>query len=70
MLNNYYIQQLLGLKDIILDELQSSNERLDIYFHYKKDAMFVHIVIKVLKRNAYGMRNFNRFKNRILHMMA
>jgi transposase len=26
--------------------------------------------IKVLKRNAYGMRNFNRFKNRILHMMA
>jgi transposase len=26
--------------------------------------------IKVLKRNAYGMRNFNRFKNRILHMMS
>ena len=26
--------------------------------------------IKVLKRNAYGVRNFNRFRNRILHMMA
>lgn len=26
--------------------------------------------IKVLKRNAYGARNFNRFRNRILHMMA
>lgn len=26
--------------------------------------------IKVLKRNAYGVRNFKRFKNRILHMMA
>lgn len=24
--------------------------------------------IKVLKRNAYGFRNFNRFRNRILHM--
>ena len=26
--------------------------------------------IKVLKRNCYGIRNFNRFRNRILHMMA
>lgn len=26
--------------------------------------------IKVLKRNAYGMKNFSRFRNRILHMMA
>ncbi len=26
--------------------------------------------IKVLKRNAYGIRNFERFRNRILHMMA
>lgn len=26
--------------------------------------------IKVLKRNCYGVRNFNRFRNRILHMMA
>jgi len=25
--------------------------------------------IEVLKPNAYGMRNFNRFRNRILHMM-
>jgi len=25
--------------------------------------------IKVLKRNAYGVRNFDRFRNRILHMM-
>jgi transposase len=25
--------------------------------------------IKVLKRNAYGVRNFKRFRNRILHMM-
>ncbi len=24
--------------------------------------------IKVLKRNAYGYRNFKRFRNRILHM--
>ena len=24
--------------------------------------------IKILKRNAYGYRNFNRFRNRILHM--
>ena len=24
--------------------------------------------IKVLKRNAYGYRNFDRFKSRILHM--
>ena len=24
--------------------------------------------IKVLKRNAYGYRNFNRFRNRILHI--
>jgi transposase len=24
--------------------------------------------IKVLKRNAYGYRNFHRFRNRILHM--
>lgn len=24
--------------------------------------------IKVLKRNAYGYRNFERFRNRILHM--
>ena len=24
--------------------------------------------IKVLKRNAYGYRNFNRFRKRILHM--
>lgn len=26
--------------------------------------------IKVLKRNAYGVKNFKRFRNRILHMMA
>lgn len=26
--------------------------------------------IKVLKRNAYGYRNFNRFRNRILHMFT
>ena len=26
--------------------------------------------VKVLKRNAYGVRNFSRFRNRILHMMA
>jgi len=26
--------------------------------------------IKVLKRNCYGVRNFNWFRNRILHMMA
>lgn len=26
--------------------------------------------VKVLKRNAYGVRNFDRFRNRILHMMA
>ena len=24
--------------------------------------------IKVLKRNAYGYKNFNRFRNRILHI--
>ena len=26
--------------------------------------------IKVLKRNAYGYQNFNRFRNRILHMFS
>lgn len=26
--------------------------------------------IKVIKRNAYGLRNFNRFKQRIMHVMA
>jgi transposase len=26
--------------------------------------------IKVIKRNAFGVRNFNRFRNRILHAMA
>ena len=26
--------------------------------------------IKVLKRNCYGVRNFSRFRNRILHMLA
>ena len=26
--------------------------------------------IKVLKRNAYGYRNFSRFRNRILHMFS
>lgn len=26
--------------------------------------------VKVLKRNAYGVRNFERFRNRILHMMT
>lgn len=26
--------------------------------------------IKVLKRNAYGVRNFDRFRNRILHVMS
>ncbi|HAN44165.1 MAG TPA: hypothetical protein DCP97_02120 [Ruminococcaceae bacterium] len=26
--------------------------------------------IKVLKRNAYGYRNFNRFRKRILHMFS
>lgn len=26
--------------------------------------------IKVLKRNAYGYRDFNRFRNRILHMFS
>ena len=26
--------------------------------------------IKVLKRNAYGYRNFNRFRNRILHIFS
>lgn len=26
--------------------------------------------IKVLKRNAYGYRNFSRFRNRILHVFA
>ena len=26
--------------------------------------------IKILKRNAYGVKNFQRFRNRILHMMA
>ncbi|MDD6490031.1 MAG: transposase, partial [Clostridia bacterium] len=26
--------------------------------------------IKVLKRNAYGYRNFKRFRNRILHIFS
>ena len=26
--------------------------------------------IKVLKRNAYGYKNFNRFRNRILHIFS
>mgnify|MGYP004525310631 CR=1 FL=1 len=26
--------------------------------------------IKVLKRNAYGFTNFNRFRNRILHIFS
>jgi len=26
--------------------------------------------IKVIKRNAFGVRNFKRFRNRILHVMA
>nr|WP_303931072.1 hypothetical protein [Ruminococcus bromii] len=26
--------------------------------------------MKVLKRNAYGYRDFNRFRNRILHMFS
>lgn len=26
--------------------------------------------IKVIKRNAFGIRNFNRFRNRILHVMS
>jgi len=26
--------------------------------------------IKVIKRNAFGMKNFERFRNRILHVMA
>ena len=26
--------------------------------------------IKVLKRNAYGFKNFDRFRNRILHMFS
>ncbi len=26
--------------------------------------------IKVIKRNAYGYRNFSRFRNRILHVFA
>ena len=26
--------------------------------------------IKVLKRNAYGYRNFKRFRNRIMHIFA
>ena len=26
--------------------------------------------IKILKRNAYGYRNFNRFRNRILHIFS
>ncbi|WP_443711749.1 transposase, partial [Ruminococcus bromii] len=26
--------------------------------------------MKVLKRNAYGYRNFKRFRNRILHMFS
>ncbi|WP_365909399.1 transposase [uncultured Ruminococcus sp.] len=26
--------------------------------------------MKVLKRNAYGFRNFKRFRNRILHMFS
>ena len=26
--------------------------------------------VKVLKRNCYGVRNFSRFRNRILYMMA
>ena len=26
--------------------------------------------VKVLKRNCYGVRNFERFRNRILYMMA
>ncbi|MEL7656354.1 MAG: transposase [Bacillota bacterium] len=26
--------------------------------------------IKVLKKNAFGVRNFERFRNRILHVMA
>jgi hypothetical protein len=29
-----------------------------------------HNKIKVLKRNAYGYRNFGRFRNRILHMFS
>ncbi|MGD9678454.1 MAG: transposase [Vulcanibacillus sp.] len=26
--------------------------------------------IKVLKRNSYGVKNFKRFRNRILYMMS
>lgn len=33
MLTNYYIQKLLGLKDIILDYVEATDGRLDIYFH-------------------------------------
>ena len=41
-------------------------------YDYTKDLLNLQgvdvIKIKVLKRNAYGYRNFNRFRNRILHM--
>ena len=33
-------------------------------------AQFIIPYLKVLKRNAYGYKNFKRFRNRILHMFS
>lgn len=63
MLNTYYTENLLGLKGVIL--LNSFDSELTNDFTEGCNNK-----IKVIKRNAYGFRNFERFRKRILHIMS
>ena len=40
------------------------------FVEIKADTEGCNNKIKVLKRNAYGYQNFNRFRNRILHIFV
>lgn len=48
------------------------NEILNSFDHHYTNGFTegVNNKIKVIKRNAFGVRNFKRFRNRILHVMA
>lgn len=84
MLYSNYTEVLLGLEDVLLKSVEIRENKLFIHIEMfqrmhkcpvcgevtSKIRDYSKQKIKVIKRNAFGIQNFNRFRNRILHVMA
>ena len=79
MLNDYFTEKLLGLKDLILLNIENFTDTFRGWLDEILNAYDTGFTngytegcnnkIKVLKRNAYGVKDFQRFRKRIMHIM-